>query len=258
MLTRHDHLIGTLCLVLAIGLATGCERSEPTSPATPTGSAPAGSAGAAAHTTNAADEYRSLRNAMDAELVTLVADSKQELSPTFCSAVEAAQPVIDRLVWATALEQCDWEIDYSAGVDTKLPHLKGMRTLTRLLQADARCALQRNDSATAAADLAAIANMSRHVNGKSIIETLVAGAMLRVATDIVTEHAGIWTKADRAVLRTALKQIDGSDPFAGKATLVFDKRISIEGGIEPTDEAQFNRGMQKVKDGLRAALTAVE
>jgi hypothetical protein len=236
---------------LLLALPAACERPAPPQSG-------GGDTAANQSDTNAVDEYRSLHDAMSEQLLALIANAEQPPSPSLTAALQDAKPIIERLVWATALERCDWGIDYAAGADTELPHLTKLRGLARLLRADAYRALQEGDTHAAAADVAALVNMSTHVGGKAIIEPLVAFGVLKIATDLITEHAGSWTKDDRAVLRAALARIDTADPFGADASLEWDKRMSAQEGLDPPDEARFRQTQEQTRAGLRAALAAVE
>lgn len=257
MPTPPHHLITFLAIGLSIGLATGCERAEPATPpdtstptTTPTTTVPLPA------NTNAAEQYRAIFADIDPQLVTQLADAQGATS--LDAGVRAAAPIVERLVAATTLARCDWDVDYSAGFDTSLPHLKELRSLAQLLRADAERALRTNDTATAAADVAALIRMSSHVGGKSVIEVLVAFGLLTYGTDLTTEHADAWTANDRSLLRTALSPIDPFDLFASNAALEWDKRRSAQEYMPPTDAVRFKQTQAKVTAGLRAAVTAVE
>jgi len=149
---------------------------------------------------NAAEEYRSLYDAMGGNLIALLDEGSGVLTPQLERALPDAQPIIARLVWATGLEYCDWEIDYSRGIVTELPNLRKLRELTRLLRDDAQRAIRDGDMDTAAEEIAAIVRMSRHVRGKGTLEAMVAFAVAHVAMDIVIEHDGSWNSSQRDLM----------------------------------------------------------
>jgi hypothetical protein len=240
-----------LLLTFAVPYAcfvTGCEK-EPAKPEAPFVSAPA-------H--NAAEEYRSLHAAMASALIAQLKQARGALTPELERHWPAAQPVIDRLVWATRLAWCDWEIDCSAGYDTDLPHLSKLRELVWLLRADAHRAMQVGDEDTAAEDVAAIVRMSRHVGGKAPIEAMVAFAMLLTAGDLTTEYAGSWNRSQRRTVRLEFQQIDRRDPFGGDAMLEWEKQLAARTGMPGPDEEWFRSTHQKAVDGLARAIEALK
>jgi hypothetical protein len=235
-------------VVLHLGFLFGCteESAHPEAQSAP---APAD---------NAAEEYRSLHAAMASALIAQLKQAGGALTPELERHLPAAQPVIDRLVWATRLEWCDWEIDYSAGYDTDLPHLSKLRDLALLLRADARRAMHAGDEDTAAEDVAAIVRMSRHVGGKGPIEAMVAFAMLFTAGDLTTEYAGSWNKSQRRTVRLEFQQIDRRDPFGGDAMLEWDNQLAARTGTPGPDEEWFRSAQQKAVDRLARAIEALK
>lgn len=210
-------------------------------------------------TQNAAEEYRSLHAAMGVGLIAQLERAGGELTPELERSLPTAQPVIDRLVWATRLDRCDWSIDYSAGSDTELPHLPKLRELARLLRAHAQQAARSGDLETAAQDVAAIVRLSRHVGGESAIEAMVAFAMLRVGTDLAVEHAGTWSKKQRDMVLVELRRIDPHDPFGGNAMLEGSRQLAArEGMVIDEEERWFTTGQREAVNGLAAAISALE
>lgn len=245
----------TLAALLALILPAACERpSQPRSAGSDTTTAQSD--------TNAADEYRALYDAMTDELKDQIAATRDYPGPDATAALEGAKPIIDRLVWATTLERCDWAVDLSAGydaaIDGVMPNQTKLRTLASLLRADAYLALQRADSATAATNTAAIVNLSVHASGPLLVQTMTAGALVSLASDVITRHASDWTDDDRAVVRRALASIDLDDPYGGSAAFALDQKLAASAGSTPVEESMFNRAQQNIREKLQAAAHAVE
>lgn len=244
----------TTLAALVLTLPTACERPAPPQS---TGNAPATSQSE----TNAADEYRALHAAMTDDLLTHSGNATPNLTPEAAQALADAKPIIDRLVWATNLSRCDWGVDTSAGyeaaIDAVLPDQGRLRALARLLRADAYRALQQGDSATAAADTAAIINLATHAGDELLIQTLTADGLLMVATDLITTHAASWSAEDRDTLRLALVKVDPDDPFGTSAALAREREHAATEGFEPIDENLLNQGQQKIREQLLAARRAV-
>lgn len=233
----------------------GCGQSATTPPAAQSSQ---GRSDGAEQEQNAADEYRSLHAAMGATLIAALSASRGELTPELAGALPAAQPIVLRLVWATGLKRCDWGTDWSEGSRTLLPHLSELRALCRLLRADALSAAHTGNMDTAADRVAAIVRMSRHASGRSMIETLVAYAILSTATGLVQDHAGAWSSSQRRLMLAEFSRIDASDPLHGDASLAHDLAVvARERGLEPVDEPGYRRAKQRTVENPSAALVVL-
>lgn len=241
-------LIAVLLFTLPLP-SCGDASSEP--PAEPAPQTPASQQ-------NAAEEYRSLYEAMSPALLSNLEDAGDDLTPAVVASLPAADPIVARLVWATSLERCDWGIDYSLGYDIELPHLTKLRNLVRLLRAHARQSLAQGDPDAAAADVAAITRLSRHVGGKSYIEALVAIAVLNTAFDLTADNAGGWNEAQRAEILTELRAIDAQDPFNATAALAWDKQAAARAFMPPSDEQRFFEAKTKTITRLTETINTLE
>jgi hypothetical protein len=238
-------LLAMLLCVSCVGLLNGCEDRSGTA----TTAQPSHHAGS-----NAADEYRSLHAAMPEQLRTALRDSRGNLTPQVQRMLPSNQALIDRLVWATRLEHCNWEIDYTPGLDTLLPHLGYIRDFTRLLQVDARRSADAGDPDTAAENTAALLRMTRHIGGQTAIEALVGFALLRVASDIVIDYQHQWSSAHRRMLLEEIQRIDRRDPLGGEAMLDNDRHVSRQAGDHGPDEDRFRESQTEVIEGLDEAI----
>jgi hypothetical protein len=257
---RESHRIASyspfvITLVLGVSLfsGVGCERREPeqvqvASPGPPVDQ----QAPTAPHGPNAAGEYRTIHEEISRELRSELAASAGSLTPRIEALLPAAQPLISRLVAASKLEHCDWRITYSMGVE--LPHLAHMRLYARLLAADTEWAILEGDPDAAAANVAAMFRMSRHVGGKSVIEALVAFAISHLAANLVDANAGTWTTAQAISIIEELQKIDQNDPFDGDAKLEWERRLAAESGSQGPDEAFFHESREMTRRKLAQAI----
>ncbi len=130
-------------------------------------------------------------------------------------ALEPYQAVIDAWVEASRVEDPDFGIDWSQGLDTLLPHLGPARRGTRLLAAAATVA-----AATGQADEAArLAAASLRLSGQILEEPVLLSSLVSVAMIADAEFAvsaALAAPGDgaRAELAAAIERFAGNDPFA--------------------------------------------
>jgi len=197
---RRSH--PSLVVPLAALLLAACSEEAPEEPAAQTAPAPAG---------NAAGEYDDLHAAMTPRLVSLVSDVDTPVS-MLQAPIDDAQPIRDRLVWATTIGACTWDTSDSG-------RMRRARDLARLLHADARVALSRSDHETAAEGIAAITRLTRHLGRGDDLDKLTGGAILmQFALEPAKAHAPQWTDAERSWILTEFDAIDAADPLSLAAT----------------------------------------
>lgn len=247
-------VIGLIVVAGLVGtLASGCGQSEAETPAESPASTPA-----AADSTNAADEYRSLYAAIDSALVQSLRDHGNQITGEMRRLVPGARIVIDRLVWATTLDRCDWGVDYSGHPeDIALPHLAELRTLTHLLGAHVRLALESGNTDDAADGVVAIVRLSDHVGGKYGIERLVATAILATSANLATEFAGRWSDDHRSELLREYRRMDRSDPTGLEQALAHESVVFPQHGMPDPDAAWYRSGKEQIVDSLDKAIAAL-
>lgn len=156
--------------------------------------------------------------------------------------LERDQYVVDLLLHASSLPNCDFEIRYEQGINALLPHLGKGRASARLLRADARRLWVTGDTKAAAERLAAIYGCARHFRqDKVLISSLVSVALCSYAHAEVRAilDAGRMTDAARDVLLAALDRFPEHDPFG--------TRLAIAGG-----ERAFARWVERAYTGPTA------
>ncbi|HZW08809.1 MAG TPA: hypothetical protein VFF69_02815 [Phycisphaerales bacterium] len=162
----------------------------------------------------------------DAETAELVGITRERAT----EALVNAQPLIERLVWASNLEHCDFGVMYQDGWGALLPHLGKMRAASRILRADAWRQLESGDPDAAAARLAAIYNAARHVSRDRILISSLVGIAIAAHAHQLTEHMlehGTLTDEGRDLIIAALERFEADDPFNTRECIKMEGAITI-------------------------------
>ncbi len=183
------------------------------------------------------------------------------------------QAYVDRLVAASKIPSCDWQLAYADGIAIVLPHLDRIRESARLLVADCRWHWTEGRADVSFSRCEALLAMSRHVSGdKMVVSSMVGQGLARMALDEMKRYAasGKLTPDQRARLERAIEPLASPDPFAfahalrmeGRMNVAYCERFTgaqagltlyreIERGGEPIEQAQAVRAMDA--PALRAA-----
>ncbi len=145
----------------------------------------------------------------------LSAFSKWEISANAAlrEHVEKNRRVIDYLVTAANMAQCDWAYDYSQGLDLALPNLPNKR-LVYLLLADGRLLAEQGDYATALDRCLTVHKMALHYTDRVVITYLVGVASSGLANIAIQETLGIIPQDVKVLsrLKTQLSQFQAAFP----------------------------------------------
>ncbi len=85
--------------------------------------------------------------------------------------------IINTVLDATEVKNCDWGIDFSQGLDMLLPYLGGFRNLAYLVIADAETLAAEGDYEAAISRCMSLYKMARHLNDRVYINYLVGIAV---------------------------------------------------------------------------------
>ena len=110
----------------------------------------------------------------------------------------------------------DYQLDYSQGFDLMLPHLTRMRTLARVMQADALVKLHDGDAGAAADRIASMYRMGSHMGEDRIVISSLVGQIVWKAGDQALQtmlDRGALGPAEAAVALRAAESMPSIDPF---------------------------------------------
>ena len=111
----------------------------------------------------------------------------------------------------------DYQLDYAQGFALTLPHVAKMRTLARVMQADALVKLHDGRPAAAADRIASIYRMGNHVGqDRIVISSLVGQAVWQIGDQALQTmlDRGALGPAEAAVVLRAAESLPSTDPFS--------------------------------------------
>lgn len=155
-------------------------------------------------------------------------DASLRLSPKEKAAMETSADTVALLLEASAMEACDFGVQYEKGPGAILPHLGAMRSGALLLQVDARMMLNDGDPAAAVDRAEAILRMSHHLSSdRLLISSLVSASIFSGGADLIValDDAGALGDGERVRLLAALGAFDASGPFGTKQSLIAERDV---------------------------------
>ena len=184
---------------------------------------------------NAADDYRELARRWDALAPGQVSlldrmPSQFEPSPHTVSALRTIDGLSAIVVRAGRKEQCDFELDYSQGLELEIPHLPMMREVARALSTLARWHQQQGNGDKAFQFTDAVYGAGFHAgDDRLLISSLVGQSIFMIAEDMTTQlvESGAVTPESASRLLRRLKAADPTDPFRMVDAMEMEKQMMI-------------------------------
>jgi len=157
------------------------------------------------------------------------ADGKIALSKEIEDYVESCRSAIKLAIAASEMRECDWGLRYSEGFSMILSHLAQIRTLGRILIADARIMASRGEYAKALARCVTVLKITRHVGDETLISTLVGwaleGTTYRCIQDLLGQMPGDLKALEQ--LRADLAALS-KRPLSLKNSLQIEREMVLE------------------------------
>jgi len=177
------------------------------------------------------------------------ADPSQPPSPEVRQLLARMKPVFDLTRRGCRQEYADWNLDYSQGFEMLLPHLAEMRTIARLMQAEALVQLHDGRPGAAAEEIAAIYRLSGHFgDDRTLISSLVGQAVFKcadVASQAGLDHAAFGPGESAALLR-GLKPLEPVDPFEMGEAVAMEQTLVLGYLDSRADDPQQRARMAEV------------
>lgn len=157
------------------------------------------------------------------------ADGKMALNKEIEDYVESCHSAIKLAIAASELRECDWGLRYSEGFSMILSHLAQMRTLGRILIADARIVASRSEHEEALARCVTVLKISRHVGDDTLISTLVGWALEGTTYGCIQDLLGQMPSDLKALeqLRADLGALS-KRPLSLKNSLEIEREVALE------------------------------
>lgn len=210
---------------------------------------------------DAGGEYLSLHAAMGQPFFDRVAMVEGTPGADLVQELEANADMIDRLAYATRMDECDWGIPADVDLNTMLPHLGKVRALARTLNVDARRLTANGDGDRASRRVAGLVRLAHHTaesGADSIIEWLVAIAVLNLAGEAAEYCQPDFDAHQRGRVLAEFREVDLEDPYGLDAKLAIDLERTSDAGTPPANETRIREAAAKTKSEVERAIAALE
>lgn len=131
-----------------------------------------------------------MRYEVDLEMSNMLNDCRRDVidvNDQIREFVKKNRLIIDTVVDATEVKNCDWGMDFSQGIEMEMPPLAGIRKLVVLVLAEGKIFEADGDYEAAIGHYMAVYRMARHVNDRVYISYLVGVAVESLANGCVEQ-----------------------------------------------------------------------
>jgi len=163
------------------------------------------------------------------DLVATVANGTTPPNDQAKEYIKNCRAAIDCALTATKLQHCNWGLQYSKGFSAPLPYLAQVRSLSRLILADARILAAQGDYRPALDRCLATYRLAGHVGDEVLVSFLVGVAVSAQASKCVTDILG-QMPADLGTLtwlRSQLVAMPAASLTASRA-LALEQEVALE------------------------------
>lgn len=237
--------------VAAVALLVGCGEQTPAVVAQADPSVPG----------NAGEEYMALHAALGKPLLDRVFEASGNAGPELAQELDANKDLIDRLAYATRMDECDWGVPEDLNFDAPLPHMSKARDLARTLNVDARRLVAGGDAESASRRIAGLVRLAHHAaedGGGTVSEWLVGNAVLKLAAESAIYGAADLDAHQRGRVLAEFQTLDLDDTFGFEAKLARMRQQMDDAGHTLSNEDKMRDALATVRDEVRRAITALE
>ncbi len=176
------------------------------------------------------------------------ADGKIALNKEIEDYIGYYRSAIKLAIVASELRECDWGLRYSEGLSMILAHLAQMRTLGRILIADARVMASRGEHEEALARCVTVLKITRHVGDQTLISTVMGWALEGTTYGCIQDLLG-QIPSDRRGGKGYLKTLE---QLRADLAALSKKPLSLKNSLEIEREVVLEQiKMEKVPDLLK-------
>jgi hypothetical protein len=101
--------------------------------------------------------------------------------------IEGQRYIINTVAIAADIENCDWGIDYSVGLELRLSHLQNIRPVAWLVINDAKILAKHGQYEKALQRCLTVHKMARHVANGQLISLLVGSSLVEMANNCIRD-----------------------------------------------------------------------
>ncbi|MBC8202096.1 MAG: hypothetical protein H8E86_08615 [Planctomycetes bacterium] len=138
------------------------------------------------------------------------------------------EPLIVKARIIASSEHCDWQLDYSQGLDLPVPHLGRLREVQRMLRYSMQGELNLGNTSAALAEMNAMIGITKHsAESDLLIGSLVAHSSFMLA---VNNTAVIDSATEARDIESILASVDGFkefDPFRVRENISSEKEMML-------------------------------
>lgn len=194
---------------------------------------------------------------VDAEMSDMLNDlrrGKIEPNERIREFLKQNQRIINFVLDASEVKDCDWGIDYSQGPDALMPPLSQFRRLSFLTFADAKVLAHGGEYKAAFGRCISIYKMARHINERLIISYLIGIGLSGATNSCISQILSDMPQDIETLtwLRSQLVQID-SQPLLVKPALRGERESGIicmspENIGNTIHSGSYNRAFKEIKE----------
>jgi len=168
---------------------------------------------------------------VDDEMADMLADlqkGKIELNDKIREFVKKNRLIINTVLDASEVKNCDWGMDFSQGFEMQMPPLGSLRKLARLAVADAKILAADGDYEAAISHCMSLYKMARHVNERIYVNYLVGLAINGLTNGCITQIMAEMPQDMQSLtrLKNQLIEID-SIPFPVKPAILGERQAAL-------------------------------
>ncbi|MFA5554792.1 MAG: hypothetical protein WCZ89_02740 [Phycisphaerae bacterium] len=168
---------------------------------------------------------------VDSEMSNLLSDfrdGKIELNDKIRQFVSKNTPIIQIVLDASEIKNCDWGLNFSDGIGMKMPILASFRKITHLIIADSKILAHDGNYEAALNRCISLCKIARHLNGRVLVNCLIGIAIQGAASSNIVEILSNMPQNAETLtrLKNQLAEID-STPLSIKPALLGERDIIL-------------------------------
>jgi len=168
---------------------------------------------------------------VDSNMADMLADLQKDnikVNDKIKEFVKKNRHIINIVLDASEVKNCDWGVDFSQGLDAVMPSLGSFRKLTYLLRADIKILAENGDYETALNRCMSLYKMARHINDRIYISYLVSISINGIINNCIMQIMSDMPQDMQSLtrLKNRLIEID-SIPFSVKPALLGEREAML-------------------------------
>ena len=148
-------------------------------------------------------------------------------------------PLIKRARSIASSEQCDWQLEYSQGLDLLVPHFGHLREVQRMLHYSMRGELDIGNTTAALTEMNAMLGITQHsAESDLLIGSLISHSSFKLATSDTTVIDSATEAEYVETILASVNNFEDFDPFGARANISNEKNILLN-WLNKTENPDF-------------------